>query len=148
MDPDDVSFVVIYPQGSRDLSALPQRVRMEYANAQRVKSIDANFYAVGVRRTLEAVCTDRGFPRVGRQTLFDRLDKLAKAQGLPEVFVEMAHHLRDLGNLGAHEDDVEVESADVDVAADFAEAILEYLYRAPAKLARASCSALRGCVRD
>jgi hypothetical protein len=71
------------------------------------------------------------------------LDKLAKADCLPKVFVEMADHLRALGNLGAHEDDVELEAADADVAAEFAEAILEYLYRVPARVehARASLAA-------
>jgi hypothetical protein len=43
----------------------------------------------------------------------------------------MADHLKDLGNLGAHPDDLAVDEADVAVADEFMEAILEYLYRAP-----------------
>jgi hypothetical protein len=38
-------------------------------------------------------------------------------------------------NLGAHDENVDVAPADVPVIDDLADAILEYLYRAPAKLA-------------
>ncbi len=46
----------------------------------------------------------------------------------------MADHLKDLGNLGAHPGEVAVDPEDVSVAADFMEAILEYVYRAPQKI--------------
>lgn len=41
---------------------------------------------------------------------------------------------RKLGNLGAHDDEVEIQAADVPAIEALADAILEYLYRAPATL--------------
>ena len=134
MSPDEIVTQIIYPK-LRDASALPATVAVEYTKAQRVRGIDADYFAVGIRRTLEAVCTERGVPRQNnRDSLYARLERLAQAGGLPDTFVEMADHLRDLGNLGAHPGDFAVDKDDVDVAAEFMEAILEYLYRAPRQL--------------
>lgn len=48
----------------------------------------------------------------------------------------MAQKLREIRNLGAHASPSdEVKPADVPVIFDFADAIIEYLYRAPAKIA-------------
>jgi hypothetical protein len=132
MDPSEVSYSIIYPQ-VRDLSSIPSRIRVEYEKAQRVKRIDAGYYALGLRRTLEALCAENG---VIRGTLDSRLKKLAEDKDLPKVFEEMAGFLRDLGNLGAHESGVEARSSDVVSATDFTDAILEYLYVAPVKLER------------
>lgn len=43
---------------------------------------------------------------------------------------------REFRNLGGHDADVEVEAADVPIIRGFLEALLEFLYRGPAKLAR------------
>ena len=131
LDPQDVVVRVLYPQ-PRDASGLPPAVASEYAKAQRVRGIDPDYFAVGVRRTLEAICSDQGFPRTNkRDSLYARLQRLAQAGSLPSVFVGMADHLKDLGNLGAHPDDAAVDVEDVADADEFMEAILEYLYRAP-----------------
>jgi hypothetical protein len=134
MSPDEAVTQVIYPK-PRDASALPPAVEVEYAKAQRVRGIDPDYFAVGIRRTLEAVCEVQGVPRRNnRDSLYARLRRLAEAGGLPDTFVDMADHLRDLGNLGAHPGDIALDGDDVEVAADFMEAILEYLYRAPRQL--------------
>jgi hypothetical protein len=133
LEPEEVAVRVLYPT-ELDQSTLPPSVRAEYDKAQRVKGIVEEFYAVGIRRTLEAICTDQGFPKTGRETLNHRLGRLARADRLPGVFEDMAMHLKDLGNLGAHPAGVAVEAEDVAVAADFVEAILDYLYRAPARV--------------
>jgi hypothetical protein len=68
----------------------------EYRRAQRVRS-EPVFYAVGIRRTLEALCAERG---VKGKTLYDRIEKLAASGDLPATFVDMATVLRQLGNMG------------------------------------------------
>jgi len=128
-DPEDEPSR-IYPT-ARDNRALPKNIRDAYDRALKVKKIDPGFYAVGVRRMLEAVCDDRGVPT---GDLFNRLTALAQSAAIPTMLAEQAQELRNLGNLGAHEKDIDVEEADVPVIEDFAEAVLEYLYRAPAKL--------------
>ncbi len=82
----------------------------------------------------ERESVDAGNYGASGQTLVNQLQDLAHRGRIPAGFDEMATQLRHLGNLGAHVSDVEVESNDVPVIEDFAEAILEYLYRSPAKV--------------
>jgi hypothetical protein len=86
---------------------------------------------------VEAVCEDQGGPK---RSLEDMLDRLADEGRLPSQLAEMGHQLRARGNLGAHVDDVEVTKDDIPVIEEFADAILEYIYRAPAKIAAAQAS--------
>ena len=65
--------------------------------------------------------------------LAERLKNLANSGRIPQTLAEMAQQLRLLRNLGAHDDEVTEE--DVPIILDFLEAILEYLYVAPAKIA-------------
>jgi hypothetical protein len=51
------------------------------------------------------------------------------------VLAEMAQQLKELRNLGAHDAEDEVTNEDVPTIISFLEAILEYLYVAPAKIA-------------
>ena len=127
---------VIYPT-KRDNAALPDAVRRSYDKALKVKKVDPGFYAVGIGRMLEAVCKDKG-QRDG--DLNNRLDALAQEGIVPGPLAEQAHQLRGLRNFGAHDAEVEVVEADVPVIEDFAEAILEFLYRAPAKLGALAAS--------
>jgi hypothetical protein len=130
MDPLDVQVTVLYPEAP-ELDGLPDRVRKEFGRAQRVRT-EPVFYAVAIRRTLEAICAEEG---VEGRALFDKLKKLSDLGRLPDTFVDMATILRQYGNLGAHESEDEPTEEDVSIVADFADAILEYLYRAPAKVA-------------
>jgi len=131
-DEDQYTLTLLYPR-PRDVSFLPPRVRVAYEKAQKVKSVDASFYALGLRRVIELVCIDRG---ATKKSLNDQITELVANNSLPQIFAGMSHYLRDLGNASAHGKDVEVEQSDVEAATDFVEAILEYLYISPAKLKR------------
>jgi hypothetical protein len=128
---DDVRVERIFPT-LLTKGALPARVQKQFDSAHRVKSIDPSFYAVGMRRMLEAVCAEQG--ATGR-TLELQVQALVAAEKLPDVFAGMAAQLRTLGNWGALATPTEVQEDDVPLIEEFAEAILDYLYWAPAKLA-------------
>lgn len=130
-DPEDTRVDQLYPT-PLDNSALPARVQKLYDAALRVKLVEPSFYAVGVRRMLEAVCRDKG---AGGSTLDELVKDLVKLGQLPEVFAGMATQLRYLGNWGAHDAETDVLDSDVPLIDEFAHAILDYLYRAPAQLA-------------
>jgi hypothetical protein len=122
---------ILHPAASDD-SAVPERVRNRLAAALRVRKIERGLYAVGIRRMLETVCNVEG---AAGKTLFSKLDDLAEKGRIPSLLAEIAHELRAMGNLGAHDVELEVGPDDVPLIEDLADAILEYLYRAPAKLA-------------
>lgn len=126
----------IYPT-HRDNSSLPERVQTLYTEARKAKYIGPGYYAVGIRRMLEAVCKDQG--ATGKD-LFHKLDDLVKRELIPRPLAELAHQLREYGKLGAHDEAIDVTEDEVPAMEDLAEAILEYLYRAPATLAAVKTS--------
>jgi hypothetical protein len=135
-DPEDDTSVQIFP-APRDNSGIPSRVLKSYWEANRIKGEAPGLYAVGIRVTLEAICKDAG--ATGR-SLYEMLDQLAGEGRIPAQLAEMGHQLRARGNLGAHADDAEVTDEDIPIIEEFADAILEYMYRAPAKIAAAQAS--------
>jgi hypothetical protein len=130
-DPENTDVTRLYPSPQDD-SSIPLRVRQQLTTTRRVKSIDPGFFALGVRRMLEAVCLEEA---AEGDSLVEQLQVLADKDRLPQTLVEAATELRKFGNLGAHVSEVEVRPEDLPLLDDLADAILEYLYRAPAKVA-------------
>lgn len=139
---DDVHFERLWPRHSEQVP-LPSNVAAAYDLAQRGRRVDPAFYAVGVRRTLEAICDHERVPKKG--TLAKRLDALAATGRLTTELADLTTSLRHIGNMGAHEGLGDISTDDVPAVADLMEALLEYLYRAPARLAAVRASfAARG----
>ena len=90
-------------------------------------------FAVRAGRLLEAVCREQG---VTHGKLYDRLTKLADSGDLPLALADQAHLVREYRNLGGHDSDLGVEEADVALIRGFVEALLDFFYWGPAKLAR------------
>lgn len=133
-DPTDWPMKVLYPQ-SPDVHDLPGKVKKSYEKVFPVKARDPASFVVGVGKILEAICTEQGIPsNPKKKNLHYRLQGLATK--LPDTLAGMADHLRVLRNDGAHGDTV--KASDAEIAADFVEAILNHLYRNPAKLRRVS----------
>lgn len=127
----DANERVLHPT-RRDNTSLPETVGTRLDAAMKVKKIDPGFYAVGIGRLLEAVCNHQG---AAGKDLFAKLDDLVAKGMMPKPLAEAAHELRKLRNLGAHDTEVEVAPDDVALIEALADAILEYLYRAPAAVA-------------
>jgi hypothetical protein len=114
------------------LTNLPKAIEKKYLAALKVQEIEPSACAVLVGRTLEAVCNYENAPG---KTLSEKLDNLVRSDRIPKTLAEMAHQLRQIRNLGAHDAEDEVTEEDVPIILDFLEAILEYLYVALAKIA-------------
>ena len=84
-----------------------------------------------VGRTLEAACNHE---KAQGKNLAQKLSFLANDGRIPNTLAEMAQQLKELRNLGAHDAEDEVTNEDVPTIISFLEAILEYLYVAPAKI--------------
>ncbi len=128
---DDFIRKFLYPANRPELPNLPVKIEEAYKAALKVQKIEPNACAVLVGRTLEAACNHEKAP--GKR-LADKLTYLANAGRIPKTLAEMAHHLKELRNLGAHDAEDSVTEEDVPIILDFLEAILEYLYVAPAKV--------------
>ena len=142
-DVEEVQAEVVYPAPFA-ASDMPSTVAKAYTDALKARPISAPLFAAGMRMTLESICDEAGVARSrlnrqGKTTnvpLWERILQLA----LPPSMLALVNHLRELGNLGAH--GVAVDEDQLLIARQLTEALLDYLYRAPAalesSLARAS----------
>jgi uncharacterized protein DUF4145 len=123
---------VLYPVPRAHLDNVPAAIEKEYRSARKYQNSDPNACAVYIGRTLDKICQHE---KVKGNRLIDKLDNLIKEKNLPEQLGTMAHQIRQIRNLGAHaNEEDEVTEADAPIMLDFLEAILEYLYVAPAKI--------------
>ena len=122
---------ILYPAERTPLANLPEAIEKKYEEALRVRNSSPSSCAVLVRKTLEAVCKHENAQ--GR-VLADKLKDLANSGRIPQTLADVALHLKQLGNLGAHFDEDEVTQDDVLIILDFVELLLEYLYVAPTKI--------------
>ena len=121
----------MYP-GKTPLTGLPEKVEKRYLSALKVQDIDPSAFAIMIGRTLEAVCNHEQVPG---NNLKQKIDNLIQSDRIPKPLSEMADQLRQIGNLGAHDTEDDVTKEDVPIIRDFVDALLEYLYLAPAKIA-------------
>jgi hypothetical protein len=128
MDGSDIEYQILYPFEQKLPVGLPGTIKKAYDAALKVRGIDANAYAVLIRRTLEMVCEDR---KAEGKSLFEKLDDLAKKHEIPDKLVRVADGLRHLRNVGAHAVLGELTSAEIPILNDLSKAILEYVYSAP-----------------
>lgn len=131
---------LVWPKVGSLHEAVPKRVLQIYQEAHAIRNVAPNAFAVQIRRSLEALCDDRG-AKPG--TLSKRLDELVARGELPPVLGEMTGVLRLLGNIGAHAASADVHLGQVPALDDFFRAVVEYVYVAPAKV-----KAFRGQLQD
>jgi hypothetical protein len=125
----------LYPaeKSGSHVKMVPLNVKRAYEAALKVQKVEPNAFAVLVGRTLEVVCNHE---KASGKVLADKIKWLADSGRIPTVLADMARQLKELRNLGAHADQHdEVTEYDATVIREFVDAILEYLYIAPAKIA-------------
>ena len=125
-------YELVWPSTNDLHACVPEAVRRIYAEASAIKTRAPNAFANQIRRSLEAVCKDRG--AAGR-TLAKNLNELAERGEIPQTLSEITGVLRQLGNVGSHAGDEDIAPEYVDVIDDFFRAIIEYVYIAPHKVA-------------
>ena len=121
----------MYPTPQTNIEGLPESVKKAYEAALKVKNVEPNAFAVLIGRMLDIICKDRN---AKGKTLYEKLNDLSTHNEIPDRLAEMAQGLRVLRNIGAHADLGEIVQSDVPILIDFCEAILEYIYRAPARI--------------
>jgi Domain of unknown function (DUF4145) len=131
VEPIKASESILYP-GKTPLDGLPKEIETRYLKALKAQDVEPSVFAVMIGRTLEAVCNHEQVP--GRN-LKEQIDNLIQFDRIPKPLSEMAHQIRQIRNLGAHDAEDEVSKKDVPIIREFIDAILEFLYIVPAKTA-------------
>jgi hypothetical protein len=117
---------------SLKVSGLPDDVRRYYEQAVRVLGAGVpSSAAVELRRTLEAASTQKGSDS---GTLFQRIEALIENGDLTNHFKPVLHHIRKVGNAGAHAGEDEVTEDEARRALRFTTAVLRDLFEIPHQL--------------
>ena len=123
---------VLYPTSGRNLNPLPEVISRAYEAVLRARYVDPNACAVLAGRALEVMCN---YEKVQGRVLADKLRNLADSGRIPQTLAAIASQIKQLRHTSAHAATDEVRKEDVPIILEFIEAILEYLYVAPAKIA-------------
>ncbi|MFH2103660.1 MAG: DUF4145 domain-containing protein [Chloroflexota bacterium] len=129
----DIPFQQLWPPTASFSSEVPERIRTIYDEARLVQKRSPSSFAVQLRRAFEALVKDR---QAEGRTLYAQVQWMIDHGQLPNVFAEMMHVARMIGNLGAHDAEQDVTDHDAEVSDQFFRAIIEYVYVAPALLDR------------
>jgi hypothetical protein len=129
----DIPYLQLWPPTASFSSDVPERIRTIYDEARLVQKRSPSSFAVQLRRAFEALVKDR---QAEGRTLNAQVQWMIDHGQLPDVFAEMMHVARMIGNLGAHDAEQDVTDHDAEVSDKFFRAIVEYLYVAPALLER------------
>ena len=121
----------LYPPPRELGEAIPKEIRKSYEEARKVEKISANAFAVLIRRSLELLCRDQ---KAKGNNLKEQIADLSERGIIPNKLVEMAETLRFIGNIGAHEIEVDIDQTETRAIDDFLVAMLEYVYVAPNKI--------------
>lgn len=135
-DPQDFSLetteTILYPSVSINENGIPSGVRNSFEAALRVKNIEGALCAIGIRRTLELMCKDKG---AAGSNLYSQLSYLSDQGILPPIISNMATVLRKLGNEAAHgSGDAQFSDEIIESMIKFTQVILDYVYTLPDKI--------------
>jgi hypothetical protein len=136
-DPNAISDAYLCHPFERPVHDIPPRVLEPYNEARKVEKHSTTAYIGQMRRSLEAVCDHHA--AAGRD-LYQKITDLVTREIIPAQYGEIAHAMRTLGKHGAHATNYPVDDGDARMMKDLFLSLLEYLYLAPAKLARLKAS--------
>jgi Domain of unknown function (DUF4145) len=120
-----------YPRSVSEESGIPYIVRDAYREAERVKQHSNVAYAILARRVLEVIAKERG---VAERNLSRAMSVLADRGEIPPILAEAATLIRTFGNVSAHSSVEKINGIHVEMIEKFLEALVQYLYVAPAAL--------------
>ncbi|WP_062513891.1 DUF4145 domain-containing protein [Halobacillus sp. KGW1] len=123
---------LLYPNIEHEnASYIPEKIYNSYLSSIKVKNIDRSFSLIGLRRTLEMICKEKGY---NDGMLGKKLKKMADDGVIPLVIDSIADSLKTEGNKAAHGDDVDFDIKTVNNMIEFTRIIINYLYVLPKKI--------------
>ena len=119
--------IQLYPEKESDfIGNAPKTIIKPYREA--IKCYKANAYEACVimcRKGIEAICIDKGETK---GNLINKLNNLKSNGILENTFFNWSNQLREIGNIGAHSHDEEINKQDAKDTLEFFEALILYLY--------------------
>ncbi|MFE1770053.1 DUF4145 domain-containing protein [Streptomyces sp. NPDC059008] len=134
-DSDDIRAYEVVPTAKHaetDIKHLPDDVSRYYKDALRVLRVGVpDAAAVQLRRTLEAAAAHY---EIKEKILMRSIDKLIADGHVTQSFAPLLHHIRSIGNVGAHASDERVDQEAAERALRFTTQLLRNLFEIPGEL--------------
>ena len=132
---DNVYETILYPVVS-ELSngangIVPNDILKTFRKSLELKSVDSDSCLVKLRKTLELICNDKN---VIGHNLNDKLKKLFELGILLSTLKSASNITRKLGNMGAHESDIEISTTELSSTIKLVEYIIQYIYILPKEI--------------
>jgi hypothetical protein len=110
----------------------PEFVKRCYETGTRVRPISKDLYALQLRKTLEAVCKDKGaserLASGKRAMLWQQIDELEKQNVVGAFISRAARELKEISNTGAHYSERTVTDGDIRKLEQLLGLITSYVY--------------------
>ncbi|MGW1663057.1 DUF4145 domain-containing protein [Streptomyces microflavus] len=120
------------PDGTASIHHLPEDVERYYTDAIRVLGVGVpDAAAVQLRRTLEAAAAHFS---IKEKVLMRSIEKLIAEGHVTQGFAPVLHHIRAIGNVGAHASDERVDHEAAQRALRFTTQLLRNLFEVPGEL--------------
>ncbi|MEV0559107.1 DUF4145 domain-containing protein [Streptomyces sp. NPDC050597] len=117
---------------SAEISHVPDDVQQYFLDAIRVLSVGVpDAAAVQLRRTLEAAAAHF---QIKEKVLMRSIEKLISEGYVTKSFGPVLHHIRAVGNVGAHASDERVDQEAAERALHFTTQLLRNLFEVPGEL--------------
>lgn len=137
-----LSYHRLYPRGPEivppahtvsEQDPLPRPVLRAYTRAWPLRHLNPSAFANQIRRALECLCKDQ--QAKGRH-LADKLRDLARRNVFPPELAEIAHLVREVGNIGSHSSSREIDIWDAELIDELFCLIPRYVYLGRSHLRR------------
>jgi hypothetical protein len=116
----------LHPSAPGLAQGVPENIAKGYREAAACFGVGSyTSAAIMCRRTIEAICVDKG---ATKSTLARKLEELREREIIAPQLLDWAHQLRDVGNDAAHKVDEFIEADDAQDVIEFTRAIIEYVY--------------------
>lgn len=132
---DNVYETILYPVVSKLSNGangiVPNDILKTFRKSLELKSVDSDSCLVKLRKTLELICNDKN---VIGHNLNDKLKKLFELGILPSTLKSASNITRKLGNMSAHESDIEISTTELSSTIKLVEYIIQYIYILPKEI--------------
>ena len=134
-DGDNVDESIIFPIPSNLVSSksdlVPDTIIKIFKKAIELKLYDEESCLIKLRKTLEMICNDQN---ADGNNLLEKIINISEKGILPITLKSASTIIRKLGNIGAHESDININSSEIECVIELVEYIIQYIYVLPKEI--------------
>ena len=132
---DNVDESIIFPIHSNLVSSksdlVPDTIIKTFRKAIELKLYDEESCLIKLRKTLELICNDQN---ADGNNLLEKITNISEKGIIPVTLTSASTIIRKLGNIGAHESDININSNELKCVIELVEYIIQYIYVLPKEI--------------